>query len=47
MEINKKSVLYPPGGILMWIIIYVELFTFGLAIAGLTFYGAQERVQFH
>lgn len=47
MENNKKLVLYPPGGILMWIIIYVELFTFGMAIAALTYYGAQERMQFH
>ena len=30
---NAKNILYPPGGILIWIIIVVELITF---IAGLT-----------
>ncbi|HUH51441.1 MAG TPA: cytochrome c oxidase subunit 3 [Flavobacterium sp.] len=47
MEINHKSIYYPPGGILVWIIIYLELLTFGLAIFALTYYGAQERAEFH
>lgn len=47
MEINRKSFYYPPGGILIWIVIYVELITFGMAIAGLAFYGSQERAKFH
>ncbi len=29
---NTKSFLYPPGGILIWILVIVELLTFGLAI---------------
>lgn len=45
--INHQSVFYPPGGILLWILIYVELFTYGLALFGLVFYGAQERELFH
>lgn len=32
-QINKKNIYYPPGGILIWIIIVVELITF---MAGLT-----------
>jgi len=32
-ENNSKNILYPPGGILIWIIIIVELITF---MAGLT-----------
>lgn len=45
--VNHKSVFYPPGGILLWILIYVELFTYGLALFALVFYGAQERELFH
>ena len=47
MEVNRKSIFYPPGGILIWIVIYVELITFGMAIAGLAYYGSQEREKFH
>ncbi len=47
MEINRKSIYYPPGGILVWIIIYLELLTFGLAIFALTYYGTLERAEFH
>ncbi len=45
--INHKSFFYPPGGILIWIIIYLELLTFGMAMAGLAYYGSQEREAFH
>ncbi|HRD57457.1 MAG TPA: cytochrome c oxidase subunit 3 [Ferruginibacter sp.] len=44
---QQKSIFYPPGGILIWIVIYVELLTFGMAIAALAYYGSQERVLFH
>ncbi|MCF6170922.1 MAG: cytochrome c oxidase subunit 3 [Bacteroidales bacterium] len=29
---EEKSFLYPPGGILIWIIVLVELLTFGIAL---------------
>ena len=29
---NSKDLFYPPGGILMWIIIFLELFTFGIVL---------------
>jgi nitric oxide reductase NorE protein len=32
ITINKPSALYPPGGILIWIIVFVELVTFGMAL---------------
>lgn len=44
---NTKSIYYPPGGILIWIIIYLELLTFGMAILALAYYGSQERELFH
>ncbi len=37
---NKKAFWYPPGGILLWIIILVELVTFA---AGLTIFSIQRQ----
>ena len=31
-KINYKSIYYPPGGILLWILILLELITFGVAL---------------
>jgi len=50
MEITKtdyKNVFYPPGGILIWIIIFLELITFGAALIAMVFYGKQELEIFH
>ncbi len=46
-KINYKSNYYPPGGILMWIIIFLELFTFGMAVVAFVYYGNQEPEVFH
>lgn len=43
---NQKSIYYPPGGILMWIIIYLELFTFGMALVAMVYYGKDETEVF-
>jgi len=45
--IDYKNVYFPPGGILMWIIIYLELITFGMAMVAFVYYGAQEPDVFH
>lgn len=45
--INHKSLYYPPGGILMWIVIYLELFTFGMALVAMVFYSKDEPEVFH
>ncbi|WP_142784874.1 cytochrome c oxidase subunit 3 [Changchengzhania lutea] len=45
--INHKNIYYPPGGILIWIIIFLELFTFGAALIAMVFYGNQEPKLFH
>ncbi|MCO5249634.1 MAG: cytochrome c oxidase subunit 3 [Chitinophagales bacterium] len=42
-----KSIAYPPGGVLIWIIIYLELITFGMAMLGLAYYGSQDRELYH
>ena len=50
MEIQKidyKDVYYPPGGILMWIIIFLELITFGMALVAFVYYGSEEPELFH
>lgn len=47
LKINYKSIYYPPGGILMWIIIFLELITFGMAIVAFAFYGSEQPELFH
>lgn len=46
-ENQNKNIAYPPGGVLMWIIIYLELATFGMAMAALAYYGSLDRVNYH
>jgi nitric oxide reductase NorE protein len=45
--INHKNFYYPPGGILLWIIIFLELFTFGMALTAMTYYSKAEPEIFH
>ncbi|WP_033961513.1 cytochrome c oxidase subunit 3 [Psychroserpens jangbogonensis] len=47
ITIDYKNVYYPPGGILIWIIIFLELFTFGAALIAMAYYGNQEIELFH
>lgn len=44
---KPSTLYYPPGGILMWIIILLELITFGMAIIAMVYYGQQEAELFH
>ena len=46
-SINHRNVYYPPGGILIWIIIFIELITFGSALVTMVYYGLQEIEVFH
>jgi len=46
-SINIKNIYYPPGGILMWIIIYLELITFSLALLAMVFYNIKDSESFH
>ena len=45
--INPKSIYYPPGGILLWILIFLELITFGAALIAMMVYGKQTPELFH
>lgn len=46
-KINYKNIYYPPGGILMWIIIFLELITFGMAIVSFVYFGKQNSELYH
>ncbi|OWP82777.1 hypothetical protein BWK59_14060 [Flavobacterium davisii] len=41
---DYKNFYYPPGGILLWIIIILEILTFGIAIIAMN-YSAQEEIE--
>ncbi len=45
--IDYKNIYYPPGGILMWIIIFLELFTFGIALIAMVYSSKDEPEVFH
>ena len=47
VKIEYKNFYYPPGGILMWIIIFLELITFGMALVAMVYYGKLEADIFH
>lgn len=44
---NPKLLSNPPGGLLIWIVIYLELLTYGLAFFSLAYYGSIEKDLFH
>ena len=46
-KINYKNIYYPSGGILMWIIIFLELITFGMAIVSFVYFGKQNSELYH
>lgn len=46
-QLNHKSLYYPPGGILLWMVIFLELFTFGIALIAMVYYSKEEPIVFH
>ncbi len=46
-QINHKNFYYPPGGILLWILIFLELITFGAALIAMMVYNQHEPEIFH
>ncbi len=46
-KIKYKNIFYPPGGILLWIIIFLELITFGVALIAMVFSAKEDPVLFH
>ena len=45
--VDAKNFFYPPGGILLWIIIILELLTFGIALVVMAFTSHEEQQLFH
>lgn len=45
--VTKPLLYYPPGGLLIWIIIYLELLTFGAALITMVVYAKSEPIIFH
>ncbi len=46
-KIDYKNIFYPPGGILIWILIAVELITFGVALIVLAVYSREDPEAYH
>jgi len=46
-KIDYKNIYYPPGGILLWIIILLELITFGIALIALVVSSKENLTLFH
>ncbi|MBZ0328019.1 MAG: cytochrome c oxidase subunit 3 [Altibacter sp.] len=47
LKIDYKNIYYPPGGILLWIIIYLELLTFGIALVFMAINASETPQEFH
>ena len=45
--IGYKNIYYPPGGILLWIIIFLELITFGAALIAMVYSSKENPEVFH
>ncbi|MFT5886077.1 MAG: nitric oxide reductase NorE protein [Arcticibacterium sp.] len=46
-QVNYKNVYYPPGGLLMWIVIFLELFTFGAVLIALVISSKENPEAYH
>ena len=46
-QISAKNIFYPPGGILLWIIIFLELITFGVALIAMVISSKENPSAFH
>ena len=47
VSVNYKNIFYPPGGILLWIIIFLELITFGIALIAMVISSKENPTVFH
>jgi len=46
-KIDYKNIYFPPGGILLWILIFLELITFGIALIALVMNSKENPELFH
>jgi len=47
IKIDHKNIYYPPGGILIWIIIILELITFSAALIALVYMSKEDPELYH
>ena len=45
--IDYKNIYFPPGGILLWLIIFLELITFSAALIALAIYSKEDPIAYH
>jgi len=46
-QVNYKNIYYPPGELLMWIVIFLELFTFGAVLIALVISSKEDPEAYH
>ena len=46
-KIDYRNFFYPPGGIMIWILVMVELVTFGAALIALGFISCEDPALYH
>ena len=46
-KIDHKNIFYPPGGILIWILIILELITFSAALIALVYMSKEDPELYH
>lgn len=46
-KVDYKNIFYPPGGLLIWILIFLELLTFGIALIVMVILSKDEPELFH
>jgi len=44
---SYKNIFYPPGGILIWIIVFLELITFSMGLIALVIFSKEDPDLFH
>ena len=46
-NIAEKDTFEPPGGYLIWIVIFIELITFGIALIFFAINGKENQIEYH
>ncbi|MBP6586093.1 MAG: cytochrome c oxidase subunit 3 [Flavobacterium sp.] len=46
-NIEEKDTFEPPGGYLIWIVIFIELITFGIALIFFAINGKENQIEYH
>lgn len=47
IALDHKDIAYPPGGVLIWIVIFLELITFSFGLVAFVYYGKNDADLYH